>query len=903
MKVTSEALKRLGVSFVRETSGIAEYTLTSNGLKVLLLEHHLAPVVTTTIMYRVGSRNEGVGFTGSTHFLEHMMFKSTHDHDSARGNGFVDMLKPTGADYNAYTGADSTSYVICLPKEKLGLALSLEADRMRNLKLREDERDSEMTVVRNEFEIGENDIDDVMYKQLMAIAYAEHPYHHPIIGWRDDVEQVPLARMQEFYDTFYHPNNATLVIAGDFDAEQALHLVQESFGKIPASTRPFPPVYTREPRQTGARSFELKRDGMDNPKLVIGFPTPAATHPDHHVLALISELLGGDGQTSSRLYTALIEPQLALECSAHVAASRDPDLFTLTVTVNGYDKIKLVEKAIFAELDRLKRRVVGRREMARVKLANRNGSVYLRSDPMKLAEHVCEAEAIADWTWAVEYDDKYDAVTSKDIMRVARQYLNYDTSTTGRSAPPPGKKRTRKADATGRSDSVAGGAEEEIVLPTLPLQTDNESARADESVRPTAIATQVERFVLRNGLKVLVMPVPGSGVVSVSGAIRAGVNLASSKNSLVPEITAKMLTAGAWGWNKREIAERLDAIGCDLDFSVDTFAVTFDSTFKAESFDDYLDLLGVVVRTPRFAPAELRRVKSDTEAVTRANIGESSTTAAIKIMQALYPRNHVFYRQSLKTEQKHVKATTIKEVRDFHAKHYVPRGTVLAVVGDIDPVALKAKLEAVFGDWTGSRPAPIVVPPAPLPEARKRIDVPLPGKSSVEIVIGVPVSLKKADADFSAAEIANAALGIDTLSSRLGVAVRTRYGLTYGITSSFDDVRFGHAPWLIQFSVNPANVEKALRVVDAVVENFLKDGITERELADEAGRLYGQHVVALRTTSGLAATLCAREFRGAPLRDLDREWKRLHSVTKEQVNDAMRKHLRFDRAVTVVVGK
>lgn len=901
MKVTSEALKRLGVSFVRESSGIAEYTLTSNGLKILFLEHHLAPVVTTTIMYRVGSRNEGVGFTGSTHFLEHMMFKSTQDHDSAKGTGFVDMLKPTGADYNAYTGTDSTSYVICLPKEKLALALALEADRMRNLKLRDDERESEMTVVRNEFEIGENDIDDVMYKQLMAIAYAEHPYHHPIIGWRDDVECVPLARMQEFYDTFYHPNNAVLVVAGDFEAEHALSLVQASFGQIPPSPRPFPTVYTREPIQTGARSFELKREGMDNPKLVIGFPAPAATHPDHYVLSLIADILGGDTHNSSRLYEALMEPQLALECSSYVSASKDPDLFMIKVTANGYDKIKLAEKAIHEVLERLKRRPVGQRELARIKRANRNSAADVRSDPMKHAEQVCEAEAIADWSWIEQYNDKFDAVTSKDIMRVARLYFNIDRSTTGRSVAPD-KKRTKKPAVDTTSDTKATDVPEVFVLPEQPGPIVAASLPG-EVMKPTEIAAKVERFVLPNGLKVLILPVQGSGVVSVSGAIRAGADLAAAENSMVPELTAKMLMAGAWGMSKREIASVLDEIGCDLSFGLDDFAVTFDSTFMAESVYDYLQVLSVVLKTPRMAPAELRRVKSDTEAEARANVGDSSTTASIKLMQALYPRNHAYYRQSMATEQKHIKATSIHDVRDFHAKHYVPKATVLAIVGDVEVTSLKEKLVSLFGDWTGRKPEAITVQESQLPAEKRRINVPLTGKASVEILIGVPVSLKKSDSDFAAVEIANAALGIDTLSSRLGVAVRTKYGLTYGITSSFDDVRFGHAAWLIQLSVNPANVEKALGLIDAVVEDFLANGITDRELVDEAGRLYGQHVVSLRTTSGLADTLCAREFRGAKLRDIDREWKRLHCVTKDQVNDAMRKHLRFDRAVTVVVGK
>jgi zinc protease len=899
MQVTLEALERLGVRFVRESSGIAEYTLTSNGLRILFLEHHLAPVVTTMIMYRVGSRNEGVGYTGSTHFLEHMMFKSTHDHDSANGTGFVDMLKPTGADYNAFTGTDNTSYVICLPKEKLGLALALEADRMRNLKLRDDERKSEMTVVRNEFEIGENDIDDVMYKQLMAMAYAEHPYHHPIIGWRDDVEFVPLARMQEFYDTFYWPDNATLVIAGDFEAENALTLVQSAFGKIPKAPRPFPTVYTREPHQSGARSFELKRDGMDSSKLVIGFPTPAASHPDHHVLALISDLLGGDSQNSSRLYNALMEPSIALECSSHASASRDPDLFMIKVTANGDDKVKLVERAIHAELDRLKKKPVGQRELARVKRENRNQAADYKSDPMKHAEQICEAESISGWTWLLDYDDKYDAVTSKDIMRAARKYFNLDTSTTGRSVAP-GKKRAKKPTAGTKDDTIAANVPGGFELPNRSGVLTTTAALNE--VKPTNIASQVERFVLANGLKVLILPVPGSGIVSVSGAIKAGEILADSKNTMVPELTGKMLKAGSWGVNKREIASRLDEIGCDLNFGIDQFVVTFDSTFMAESVDAYLSLLGTIVQTPRFAPSELRRCKSDTEAEQRASVGDSSVAGSIKLMQTLYPRNHPYYRHSLTTLQKQTKSTTIHDVREFYTQHYSPRGTVLAIVGDVQVDLVKARLEVVFGSWKGAKPEPIVVPSALLPEQARRINVPLSGKASVEIIIGVPVSLKKSDPDFAAVEIANAALGIDTLSSRLGVAVRTKYGLTYGITSSFDDVRFGEAPWLLQLTVNPANVEKSLALIQAVVDDFIKNGVTDRELADEAGRLYGQHVVSLRTTSGLAETLCAREIRGAQLRNLDREWKRLHSVTKQQVNDAMRKYLRFDKAVTIVVG-
>ena len=422
MKVTSEALERLGVRFVRESSGIAEYTLTSNGLKILFLEHHLAPVVTTMIMYRVGSRNEGVGFTGSTHFLEHMMFKSTHEHDSAKGTGFVDMLKPTGADYNAYTGADSTSYVICLPKEKLGLALALEADRMRNLKLRDDERESEMTVVRNEFEIGENDIDDVMYKQLMAIAYAEHPYHHPIIGWRDDVEQVPLARMQEFYDTFYHPNNATLVIAGDFNRDSVVTWVNRYFGGIPRGpqmpARPVVPAFT-----VARDTFLVQEDKVTLPRLYKTWHSVKLFHPDDAALDVLADVLAGD--KNSRLYKRLVfDMQVAQDVNAFQSSGMLDGFFQITVTPKpGQTPAKMAE-LVQEELEKIQRDGPTPRELARSLNTRRANFLDQLASVLGKADRLASYDYMAGTPDYAQQDlARYERVTAADVQRVANTYL------------------------------------------------------------------------------------------------------------------------------------------------------------------------------------------------------------------------------------------------------------------------------------------------------------------------------------------------------------------------------------------------------------------------------------------------------------------------------------------------
>ncbi len=274
---------------VSEVKGVSEFKL-ENGLRVLIAENHSAPVATLLVVYRVGSRNEAVGNTGSTHFLEHMLFKGTENHNAEKGNGIDDLLTQIGAYWNATTWFDRTSYYEVVPNDFLEMCVELEADRMRNLRLRQEDHDSEMSVVRNELERGENHPEEALEKELYAIAFREHPYHHPTIGWRSDVESVPMSRLRDFYNTFYWPNNATVIALGDFTTDHALELINKHFGSIPTAPHAIPEVYTTEPPQEGERRFEVTRAG-DMPRVWIGFHVPEATHDDNYPLAAIRHLL------------------------------------------------------------------------------------------------------------------------------------------------------------------------------------------------------------------------------------------------------------------------------------------------------------------------------------------------------------------------------------------------------------------------------------------------------------------------------------------------------------------------------------------------------------------------------------------------------------------------------------
>ena len=268
-----------GFSYVKTVGGIAEYRLETNGLQVLLLPERSAPVVTFQVTYRVGSRNEVTGTTGATHLLEHLMFKGSANFNKDKGNKVDQILDPIGATNNATTWLDRTNYYETFGSEHLPMVVEMEADRMRGLLLREDDRRPEMTVVRNEFERGENNPFQLLIKELFHAAFVAHPYHHSTIGWRSDIEKVSIGKLREFYDTFYWPNNATVSVIGDFTPENALRLIKQHYGAIPKSPHPIPEMYTEEPEQTGPRRLIVKKAGQLG-VVALGHKIPAALHPD-----------------------------------------------------------------------------------------------------------------------------------------------------------------------------------------------------------------------------------------------------------------------------------------------------------------------------------------------------------------------------------------------------------------------------------------------------------------------------------------------------------------------------------------------------------------------------------------------------------------------------------------------
>jgi zinc protease len=418
----------MAFSKITEYDGIHEYKLDSNGLKVLLAPRRAAPVVAFMVLYRVGSRNEAVGHTGATHLLEHMLFKGTPTYNKQKGTQIASVLQRQGGVFNADTWFDRTRYYEMLPSDRLELAVHLEADRMRNSFIADEDRQSEMTVVRNELERGENEPSNILHERLWAAAFREHPYHHPTIGWRTDVEGVATSRLKEFYDTFYHPNNATAIVVGDFDWPAALDLIGKHFGPIPASSAPIPPMYTVEPPQEGEIRFTLRRAGQLG-LINVGWHIPESTHPDTAALTVLDTLLSAG--ITSRLYQALVETEMAVDVGAQAFQFLDPGLFMLHITLRPGVTHAEAERVGLEVIEKLKTEDAPEKELQKAKNMITTQMIYLRDSPLGVARVIAEAEAVANWKMFVDLPKMVEQVTPADIKRVATTYFTEDNRTVG----------------------------------------------------------------------------------------------------------------------------------------------------------------------------------------------------------------------------------------------------------------------------------------------------------------------------------------------------------------------------------------------------------------------------------------------------------------------------------------
>ncbi len=522
-----------------------------------------------------------------------------------------------------------------------------------------------------------------------------------------------------------------------------------------------------------------------------------------------------------------------------------------------------------------------------------------------------EAESKADWHWLMDYDEHFDAVTTKDIKRVAAKYFISENRTTGRFIPKVSGANSHAVeeadDASENGDSHAEGAaavappiiakaaalpkgkELEALMAVKPPMTKVKLEKPKG--RAATFESQVVREVLPNGMTVLLMRNPGTESVGLTGYVRAGKYFSYKLGSNISEVMANVMPKGSANYSKMNIAENLEDMGIPggLEFSIDNYRISFGTHIVAADLRRYLQMLNDIMRNPLLAEDELSKTKVEWQSRYTEALNNTRTMAWNKMRQCLYEPSHLFYEKSYEAQVAELQALNTEALKGCHSQLFSPSSAIITIVGDIDIDETLNLLKDTFGDWAGPVPATIHVPAAAMPDHKKRFDIFIADKKSADIVIAHPTTLRRTDSDYYAAKLANAALGQDTITSRLGTVVRDRAGLTYGIYSSFSDTAFGNAPWAVTLSVNPINIDKSLHLVSAVLDDYMQAGISKDELLKETGRAVGSFTVGLASSLGIARVLTEFEFLGLGVAELDKVASQYLSTTKEQVDAAMRK--------------
>ena len=873
---------------VTSVEGITEFRL-ENGMKVLLFPDPSKPNVTVAVTVFVGSRHEGYGEAGMAHLLEHMLFKGTPDHPEV-----PKVLQEHGARFNGTTWLDRTNYYETLPAsdENLEFAIRLEADRMMNSKVLAEDLESEMTVVRNEFERGENSPPQILFQRMMSAAFEWHNYGKSTIGNRADIERVPIEALRAFYKKYYQPDNAMVVVAGSFDPAKALAYVEEYFGAIPAPDRELPNTYTEEPAQDGERMVTLRRVG-DVAQVGALYHIPSAGHPDYVPLDVLERVL--TAPASGRLYEALVERKLASSINGAAFALYDPGILRLMAEVAPGNDPRDVLNQMLDVVETIGEEGVTAEEVERAKTYWLKEWELMFAESGRIAIQLSEWQAQGDWRLLFLYRDRLEQVTPEAVQAVAKKYLRQNNRTVGLflpteeperiSIPPSPELAGMIGDYKGREAVAAGEAFD---------------------VSPQNIESRTERYEASSGLKVALLPKKTrGGSVTFRLKLRYGTAESLQGRTIAAELLPALMVRGTKDLSRQQIQDRLDNLRARLSPSGNIGEATFTLQTKREFLSEALDVLRQVLREPTFPEEEFEIIRTKQITDLEQKLTDPFSLARDFVTRKIspYPPEDVRHVPSVQENINRWKAAECDQVQELYEQFL--GGTIgeLSVVGDFDAEQLKPQVEQILASWYASEPYERITRDGHIELAHAREQIETPDKPNATYIAGSVFPLSDADEDYAALTIGNYILGSSGLSSRLGDRVRQQEGLSYGVGSFTNSQSLDPRTTFTVYAItNPANIGKVETAIREEIERLLKDGITAEEL-DAAKQGYLEEQKVSRADDGrLASILGSTSQTGRTMQYYSNLQQQIGDLTVEEVNIALRKYIDPKRIVLAVAG-
>jgi zinc protease len=863
--------------------GIAEYRL-PNGLQLLLVPDNSKPSTTVNLTVRVGSRHENYGETGMAHLLEHLLFKGTPTTRNVLGE-----FTKRGLRANGTTWFDRTNYFASFTENEANLRwyVGWLADALVNSLIAREDLDTEMTVVRNEMESGENSPGRLLWQRLLAAMYDWHNYGKDTIGARSDVENVDIPRLQAFYRQYYQPDNATLIVSGRFDAAKVLAMVAEGFGKIPKPARTLQPTYTLDPAQDGERQITVRRVG-GTPLVYMAHHGPGGAHADHAAVVLLTQVLGDT--PGGRLHKRLVEKGVAAGAFSYATVFAEPGPFMLGLQLGpGQDAeraraemTRVVDEASGAE-------PVTAEELERARTQWINAWEKGFSDPEVIGVELSEAISLGDWRLYFLARDRVRQVTLADVNRVARERLRADNRTVALYRP---VAEPQRAPAPARVD-VAALVKDYRGDPNVAV------AEAFDAT-PANLDRRTQLSALPSGMKVALLPKGTRGrAVHATLTLRYGDVKALAGQKPADGFVAAMLDKGGAGLTRQQIADRFDQLRAEVGFGAVEQGVSVSIRTVREHLPATVELVGRLLRQPAFAAPVLEEVRRSALATLEEQRKEPQSVAANALARHSnpYPAGDWRHAATFDEQEARIKGLTLAQLQEFHRRFYSAQRAEFAAVGDLDAVAVKRALEAAFGDWRqpAAGPLPYERVPRPLvPLQPASLVLNTPDKANATLLAHLPLALNDTHADHVPFMLANYIVGQGG-SSRLWMRVREKEGLSYDVRSGMQWSSFEpHSRWVSSAIFAPQNRARVEAAWRDELQRATREGFTQAELDEAKSALANFRRLGRAQDDGVAAQAVGHLHLGRRFDFAQKVDERIAAATLAEVNAAWRRH--FDLA-------
>jgi zinc protease len=875
---------------VASVEGITEYRL-DNGLRVLLFPDPTKPQITVNITYLVGSRHEAYGETGMAHLLEHLLFQGTPTHPD-----IPQELSERGAQPNGTTYYDRTNYYEIFPAtgDNLEWALGLEADRMVNSFVSAEDLESEMTVVRNEMESGENNPFRILQQRVLSTAYLWHNYGKSTIGARSDVENVPIERLQAFYRKYYQPDNAMLVVAGNFDEEKALELVVEKFAPIPRPEREGQdilwPTYTAEPTQDGERSVTLRRVG-ETPIVMASYHVPAGGHEDFAAVSVLGFVLGDT--PSGRLYRALVESGLATQASAGALQLNEPGAFLTYADLSSDGDPEAALRVMNETVVGVRENPITGEEIERARASILNGITRSFTSSASIALQLSEWAARGDWRLFFLHRDRIEAVTAEDVNRVAQAYLKPDNRTVGRFVPTDAPDRAEIPARPDVAAMVAGYTGREVVA---------QGEAFDPS--PANIDARTITYELPNGMEVALLPKRTRGEAAI---VRMRLHFGDEESLMglgtAGGMAGSMLMRGTEVRSRQEIQDELDRLQASGSLGGGpSQAVGQFQTVRSHA-PDVIRLMAEIARRPAFPEAEFEIMREQRIAGLEEASADPQALASSRLSRIMDPRpaGHPNYTETFEEAIASVRAVTLDETRSFYERFWGPQNGNIVLVGDFDEAEVRAAIEESFADWESPHPFERIATPFVDVDAQD-VEIETPDKANAVLFAQQNFELRDTDPDYEALLMASEMIGGGILNSRLSRRIRDEEGLSYGVQAFISGHPVDPAGQFIAVAIfAPENVDRVEAALREELQKVLDEGFTEEEFEGARQGWLESRQLRRAQDPSLAAGISSNLYFGRTFAFEQSQEDRVRSLSLEEVNQAIRDRLDLSK-LTLVKG-